>query len=152
MADGIGCQRCTLGALAVAGGAGYLLLRYGRGKGWTLGSLDAEGMGVTALAMGDAAAFFSAYNPSIMTAGAFRRKGGSEAEHSKRDLYRGAFVGTSLAVIVAAGGSLVTNSWWPVLGTLGVIAVQWGLLIHTVNNPWGASGSIANQPPGGKYN
>ena len=142
-----GCRKCDLTALAATGAAGYYLYRYGSDHGWSLGKPDEATMGIVALTMGDAAAFFSAYNPSIMTAGAFRRKGGREAESSKRDLYRGASVGTALAVLVAAGGSMVTDSWWPVVGTLFVVTVQWGILIYTVKNPWGSTGSIASQPP-----
>jgi hypothetical protein len=144
----VACQKCHLVTLAGAAAAGVALHRYGMAHGWSWAKPDAETMGVVALTMGDAAAFFSAYNPSIMTAGAFRRKGGSEAELSKRDLYRGASVGTGLAVLVAAGGSMVTESWWPVAGTLGVIAIQWAVLWWTVEHPWGGSGSIAQQPPG----
>ena len=143
-----GCRKCDLTALAVAGGASYYLWKYGSDHGWALGKPDEATMGIIALTMGDAAAFFSAYNPSIMTAGAFRRKQGREAENSKRDLYRGAAVGTALAVLVAAGGSMVTDSWWPVVGTLFVVTVQWGILVYTVKNPWGTTGSIATQPPG----
>lgn len=144
-----GCRKCDLTALAATGAAGYYLYKYGNEHGWNLATPDEATMGIVALTMGDAAAFFSAYNPSIMTAGAFRRKGGREADASKRDLYRGASVGTALAVLVAAGGSMVTNSWWPVVGTLFVVTVQWGILIYTVKNPWGSTGSIASQPPGG---
>lgn len=144
----VGCRKCTITGLAIAAGGGYYLVRTGRAQGWTTARPSPETMGIVALTMGDAAAFFSAYNPSIMTAGAFRRKGGKEAEHSKRDLYRGAFVGTVLAALVAAGGSMVTRSWWPVIGTAGVIGIQWGILVYTVENPWGSSGSIAQQPPG----
>ena len=148
------CTVCSsrlvnLTALAAAGGAGLYLYRYGSGHGWSLAKPDPETMGITALVAGDFAAFFSAYNPSIMTAGAFRRKGGQEAENSKRDLYRGAFVGTVLGTAVAAGGSMVTGSWWPVVAGLAVGVVQWAILIYTVKNPWGETGSIASQPPGG---
>lgn len=148
MLDALGCTKCTVTAAAAVAVGGYMLARYGRAQGWTTAMPDAEQMGVIALSMGDAAAFFSAYNPSIMTAGAFRRKGGKEAENSKRDLYRGAFVGSSFAMLVAAGGSMVTDSWWPVLGTVLVVVVQWGVLVYTVENPWGEQGSIASQPPG----
>lgn len=144
----LGCRKCNIVAAGIVGIGGYYLFRAGRAQGWSLQRPDAETMGIVALTMGDAAAFFSAYNPSIMTTGAFRRKGGKEADNSKRDLYRGAFVGSSLAVLVAAGGSMVTDSWWPVIGTLGVVAVQWGVLVYTVENPWGETGSIATQPPG----
>ena len=144
----LGCWKCTLTAAAAAAVGGAYLYRYGRSHDWSWQTPNPEGMGVTILAMGDAAAFFSAYNPSIMTAGAFRRKGGEEADNSKRDLYRGASVGTVLALGVAAGGSLVTKSWWPIAGTIGVVAIQWGILVYTVENPWGEVGSIAMQPPG----
>ena len=144
------CLRCVgVAGVGLAAG-GYALYRYGVGHSWTVAAPDAETMGIVALTMGDAAAFFSAYNPSLMTAGAFRRKGGTESELSKRDLYRGASVGTALALLVAAGGSMVTSSWWPVIGTAGVCGVQWGILYHVVEHPWGDVGSIAHQPPGGR--
>jgi hypothetical protein len=146
---GVGCTRCTLGAAVVLGLGGWGLYRYGGAGGWSSARPDAETMAIVALTMGDAAAFFSAYNPSIMTTGAFRRKGGREAENSKRDLYRGAAVGTALALVVAAGGSMVTSSWWPLYGSLGVVGIQWAILWHTIENPWGEHGSIAQQPPGG---
>jgi hypothetical protein len=144
----LGCSKCTATALLAVAAGGYYLAREGSRAGWDWAKPDAESMGVIALSMGDAAAFFSAYNPSIMTAGAFRRKGGAEADNSKRDLYRGAFVGTSFAILVAAGGSMVTESWWPVAGTVLVVIIQWGVLWYTVENPWGETGSIASQPPG----
>lgn len=143
------CGKCTIIAGAAVAIAGVGLYRYGGAHGWTLAAPDAETMGIVALTMGDAAAFFSAYNPSLMTTGAFRRKGGQEADMSKRDLYRGAAVGTALAVLVAAGGSMVTGSWWPLIGTAGVCGVQWGILRYTIDHPWGDTGSIAHQPPGG---
>lgn len=143
------CGKCTVGAAALLGAGAWSLYRYGGAAGWSSARPDAETMAIVALTMGDAAAFFSAYNPSIMTTGAFRRKGGREAENSKRDLYRGAAVGTALALIVAAGGSMVTRSWWPLIGSAGVVGIQWGILWYTIENPWGETGSIAQQPPGG---
>lgn len=136
---------CTVAALGVGVGALYVT---GRWPNWTTARPNGEVMGITALSAGDMAAFFSAYNPSLMTTGAFRRKGGEEAENTKRDLYRGAMTGTALGLVVALGGSAVTRSWWPTIGAVGVAAVQWGILRYTIENPWGKYGSIAHQPPG----
>lgn len=106
--------------------------------------LDAEILGITALVVGDAAAFWSANNPSVFTVRAFRRKGGKEAEQTMRDIRIGGAAGTALALFVGLGGSLVTKSWWPVTGAAAIIAFQWLLWEWAMRNPHGSGGDITD--------
>ena len=146
------CAKCTIVGVAAAAGAGYLVYTKGGASGWTFGRPSPEVMGITALTIGDAWAAFSAQNPSLFTMKAFGRKGGKEADLSKRDLRTGALIGTGMALVVAAGASMVTNSWWPVVGTTAACAVQWAVLEHACRNPWGTGQAISHQPAGGVSN
>lgn len=99
--------------------------------------------------MGDAAAFWSANNPSVMTVRAFRRKTGDEAEHTKRDIRLGGSMGAGLAILVGFGGSLVTKNWLPVTGALAMVALQFGVWEWAMANPHGtAMENIATQTTG----
>lgn len=143
------CVKCV-STWAVAGAAGvYLAHRHGVFSGWSLATPNPETMGITALTIGDAWAAFSAQNPSLFTMKAFGRKGGEESELTRRDLRMGALIGTGMALVVATGASMVTRSWWPVIGTTAACAVQWAVLEHAVKNPWGRGGGISHQPAGG---
>lgn len=143
------CVKCV-STWAVAGAAGvYLAHRQGVFAGWSLATPNPETMGITALTIGDAWAAFSAQNPSLFTMKAFGRKGGEEGELTKRDLRMGALIGTGMALVVAVGASMVTRSWWPVIGTGAACGVQWLVLEHAVANPWGRGGGISHQPAGG---
>lgn len=109
--------------------------------------LNSEIIGITALVVGDAAAFWSANNPSVFTVRAFRRKGGKEAEQTKRDIRLGGLAGSGLALIVGFGGSLVTQSWWPIAGAAGILAFEWVLWEWAIRNPHGSGGDIADGSP-----
>src|SRR5438105_14279107 len=110
---------------------------------WTW-NLDAETLGIAFLIMGDAAAFWSANNPSVFTVRAFRRKGGSEADQTATDIRIGGLAGTSLAIIVGFGGSLITKSWWPLAAATAVIGFQWFLWEWAIANPHSNSQGITN--------
>lgn len=115
--------------------------------------LDAEIIGITALVMGDAAAFWSANNPSVFTVRAFRRKGGKEAERTKRDVRLGGLAGTGLALFVGMGGTFVTGSWWPFIGAASIIGFQWALWEWALRNPHGGDitgASMASASNGGQ--
>lgn len=92
--------------------------------------MDSEVAGISALVAADAAAFLSAFNPSLFTIRAFSNSwGGNE---TKGDIYRGIALGAALTLITGFGGSAVTRSWWPLLSAvlvLGFIALayQWAL-------------------------
>lgn len=115
--------------------------------------LDAEVIGITALVVGDAAAFWSANNPSVFTVRAFRRKGGKEADTTKRDIRLGGLAGSGLALLVGIGGTAVTKSWWPLAGTAAILVFQWSVWEWAMANPHSSSdssgGDIASQPSGG---
>jgi len=113
--------------------------------GW---QLNAEAFGVTALVMGDAAAFWSANNPSVMTVRAFRRKDGEEADATARDIRLGGAVASGWIVLVGVGGSAVTKSWWPLVGALAAGAVQWVVWEWAIRNPRGRSGIADKQNTG----
>lgn len=143
------CVKCVSTWAVLGAGGAYLAYRKGMFQGWSLGTPDAETMGITALTIGDAWAAFSAQNPSMFTMKAFGRKGGEEAELTRRDLRLGAAIGTGMALVVALGASMVTSSWWPVVGTAAACGAQWAVLEHSVANPWGRGGGISHQPAGG---
>src|SRR5690348_6385195 len=92
--------------------------------------MDSEIAGISALVAADAAAYLSAFNPSIFTIRSFANSwGGNE---TKGDIRRGVALGAVLTLITGLGGSAVTRSYWPLLAavvTLGFIAVtyEWAL-------------------------
>lgn len=143
------CVRCISTWAVVGAGGAYLAHSRGVFDGWSVGMPDEATVGITALTIGDAWAAFSAQNPSLFTMKAFGRKGGEEGELTKRDLRMGAMIGTGMALVVAFGASMVTRSWWPVLGTAAACGAQWAVLEHAVANPWGRGGGISHQPAGG---
>lgn len=107
--------------------------------------IDAETAGVTALCIGDAFAAWSACNPSIFTVRTFRTAGGVEAENTKSDIRRGSLIGSGLAVIVGAGGSLITGSWYPLAGTVAMLGILWLTYEWALANPHALRRSIADQ-------
>lgn len=143
------CVRCVSTWAVVGAGGAYLLHKRGAFDGWSVAMPNEATVGITALTIGDAWAAFSAQNPSLFTMKAFGRKGGEEGELTKRDLRMGAAIGTAMALVVAFGASMVTRSWWPVIGTTAACGVQWAVLEHAVANPWGRGGGISHQPAGG---
>lgn len=104
--------------------------------------IDAESAGITALVIGDTFAMVSAFNPSIFTMRAFRTTGTREAENSKTDLKIGLSAAAVVSLVVGAGGSLVTRSYWPVAGVVAALAVQGALTKWAVENPHNIRTSI----------
>lgn len=107
--------------------------------------LDAEVIGIAALVAGDAAAMLAACNPSLFTVRTFRSQHGVDAENTKTDIRIGMAMGSALALLIAAGATAVTRSWWPLL--IGVIstaafdgAYEWALA-----NPHNRRKNIADQ-------
>ena len=111
--------------------------------------MSPEIFGVMALCMGDAAAFWSANNPSVMTVRTFRRKGGKEAYHTARDIRLGGSIATAWMLLVGIGGSAVTRSWWPIAGTAAAAVVQWAVWEWAIANPHGITGDMAQQQSSG---
>lgn len=78
----------------------------------------------------------SAFNPSFFTMRAFVSSGDSEkARRSAGDIRVGSAIGSSLALIVGAGGSLVTGSWWPLVITVLVLGVSIAAYEYALRNP-----------------
>jgi len=98
-------------------------------EGWSW-RVDGEVAGISALVAADAAAYLSAFNPSIFTIRSFANSwGGTE---TRGDIRRGVALGAVLTFVTGFGGSAVTRSWWPLLAavvTLGFIALtyEWAL-------------------------
>jgi len=120
----------------------YALDGFAASFSWTI---DAESAGVTALCIGDAFAAWSACNPSIFTVRTFRTLGGVEADNTKGDIRRGSAIGSGLALIVGFGGSLVTRSWYPLVGTIAMLMVLWATYEWALANPHDKRRSIADQ-------
>lgn len=113
-------------------------------KDWTW-KLDPETLGIAFLIMGDAAAFWSANNPSVFTVRHFRRNEDAEAKQTAHDIRIGGLAGTGLAILVGFGGSLVTKSWWPITAAIGVIGFQWVMWEWAIANPHSDAVGMANQ-------
>lgn len=107
--------------------------------------IDAEVMGVAALVAGDAAAFLAGANPSFFTVRTFRSQGGPDAENTARDIRIGMALGTALTVLVAAGGTAVTGSWWPLVAGLAAAAALDGMYEYALRNPHNRRRNIADQ-------
>lgn len=93
--------------------------------------IDSESMGVTALCVADAAGMLAAFCPSMFT---IRTFGGGvvEGANTAESIHIGMVLGSAISILVALGGTLVTQSWWPLAGTIiGLIflcgAYEWAL-------------------------
>src|ERR1051326_8271955 len=106
---------------------------------------DPEIIGLTALVMADAAAFLSGVNPSLFTMRAFTDAGGANADNTKKDIRIGSAIGSGLALIAGVGASLVSGSWWPIIGTVITLVVIIGSYEWAVNNPHGYGSDIGGQ-------
>lgn len=92
--------------------------------------IDSEVAGIAALVAADAAAYLSAFAPSIFTIRSFADSWGGE--ETKGDIHRAVALGGALTLVTGFGGSAVTRSWWPLLAavlTLAFIAAvyEWAL-------------------------
>lgn len=96
--------------------------------------LDPETMGLAALAAGDAAAFLSGVNPSLFTIRTFHGQWGTA-----EDIRRGMILGSTLALMVGFGATLVSESWWPFVLTIAATAVLDCAYEWAIRNPRNAS-------------
>lgn len=78
--------------------------------------------GITLLTMGDAAAFMSAFNPSIFTIRTFRSDS-QQAGSTAQDIYIGIALAAGMSALVAIGAAMAAESWWPIVGTVAAEAV-----------------------------
>lgn len=94
-------------------------------------------VGLSLLAMGDAAAFQSAFCPSIFTVRAFRARSDHSA-HTANDVRGGMALGSALALGVGYGASLVSESVYPLLATAAAMALFWAAYEWALRNPRGS--------------
>lgn len=107
--------------------------------------MDGEVAGISALVAADAAAFMSAFCPSLFTIRAFRSTGNTlVAEETAADLYRGMVLGAALTLITGFGGSAVTQSYWPLTSAVVTLLVLCAAYQWAISNPRGTAG-IAGQ-------
>lgn len=85
---------------------------------------------MAALVAADAAAFGSAFNPSIFTI----RKFGVE-EHTRDDIYRGMALAAGLTMLTAFGASAVTRSYVPTAAAVITLIVIAAAYHWAVSNP-----------------
>lgn len=80
-------------------------------------------IGISILAAGDAANFYSGALPSFFTISSdFFQKGGSQKGNVKR-IRQGEILATGLSLSVGLGASLVAGNWLPLVATSVVCAV-----------------------------
>lgn len=92
-------------------------------------ALNDKAMGVTALCVADAAGMIAAFNPPMFTV---RTLNGGVAGDSEKSIRLGLILGSAVSLVVGAGGTIATGSWWPLVGTiLGLIVIcasqEWAL-------------------------
>lgn len=104
-----------------------------------------EVVGISLLAIADAAAFWSANNPSFMTTRSFRTAGGNKAENVAKDIRIGGTKATIETALVAAGAALITDSWLPFILPMLYIGIQWLMFEWALANPHGEVETIADQ-------
>lgn len=94
------------------------------------GRTSAEVVGLTLLAATEAPNFLAGMLPSLMTIGRFAAE-----EEDRRRLRHGELIGSALTMTVAAGASLVADSWLPFLAAGGVLAVMLWFYEDAIRNP-----------------
>ena len=92
--------------------------------------MDSEVAGITALCAADASGFVAAFCPSLFTMRTF-----NDDEETAADIYRGLALGAALSLLAGFGGSAVTKSWWPLMGTIFVLFVIAGAYQWALKNP-----------------
>jgi hypothetical protein len=90
----------------------------------------AEMLGLAILAAAEVPNFLAGMLPSLMT---IRRFGADD--HDVAALRQGEVIGSTLALAVGIGASLVADSPWPFAATLLVLAAMLAAYEHAIRNP-----------------
>jgi hypothetical protein len=107
--------------------------------------MDATVLGMSLLTIADAAAFWSANNPSFMTVRSFTTAGGNKAETVRTDIKIGSLFGTGETVVVGFGAALISRSWWPLVLPGAYLALKWAQYRWALDHPHGHAETIADQ-------
>jgi hypothetical protein len=81
------------------------------------GPIDATAIGLTILTIAEVPNFYSGLLPSLFTIGHFSSGESSEAIYWIR---RGEINALGLSIGLGVGASLLSKSWWPLVGTIGM--------------------------------
>lgn len=100
--------------------------------GWRM---DNATMGVTALSVGNAASLMTVFNPDMFTIRSAQMTQNVDAAPA---VHLGMALGAGISVVIAFGGSLVTQSWWPLFGTIVGLAIMCWAYEWALRNPHGA--------------
>ena len=106
--------------------------------------IDSESMGVVALCVADAASMLAAFNPSLFTIRTFGSSG-AEAANTADSIHKGMVLGTAISLVVGWGGTLVTKSWWPLMGTIAGLCLLNGAYEWALRNPHGNHNGMKDQ-------
>jgi hypothetical protein len=106
--------------------------------------LDSESMGVTALCVADAAGMLAAFCPSMFTIRTFG-SGVVESANTAESIHIGMVLGSVISLIVGLGGTLVTRSWWPFIGTVIGLALLCGAYEWALRHPHGSHKGMKDQ-------
>lgn len=99
-----------------------------------------ESVGLTILTIAEVPNFWSGFLPSLFTIGHFSTDESAEACYWIR---RGEVSALVLSVTLGVGASLISKSWMPLLGTLGMSAFLMYHYEHALRH--GAGNDITNQ-------
>lgn len=101
---------------------------------------SAESIGLTILTIAEVPNFFSGLLPSLFTIGHFSTDESSEAIYWIR---RGEVNALGLSIGLGVGASLISKSWMPLVGCIGMSAFLMYHYEHALRN--GAGNSITDQ-------
>jgi hypothetical protein len=99
-----------------------------------------ESIGLTILTIAEVPNFFSGLLPSLFTIGHFSSDESGEAVYWIR---RGEVNALGLSLALGAGASMISKSWWPMVGCIGMSAFLMYHYEHALRN--GAGNDIAHQ-------
>lgn len=104
------------------------------------GETSAERIGLTILTIAEVPNFFSGLLPSLFTIGHFSSDESGEAIYWIR---RGEVNALALSLALGSGASLISKSWWPIVGCAAMSAFLMYHYEHALKH--GAGNDIANQ-------
>lgn len=104
------------------------------------GRRSAESIALTILTIAEIPNFWSGFLPSLFTIGHF---GETESDEATYWIRRGEVNALFLSVTLGVGASLVSKSWLPLLGTLGMCAYLTIQYEHALKN--GSGHDITDQ-------
>lgn len=97
--------------------------------------MNATLAGLTLLAASEVPNFLAGMAPSLFTLSHMSGKSGEHQAEARASMRRAYVVGGGLSLAVGAGASLVADSWWPFMVTVGVFVILVMQYEHALSNP-----------------